>query len=279
MLKKILLILFTTFFIVSVDKIITLLEKSSQNGKSIDRVTEILNLTGLTFICEKLLFCSELEDKNNHLIKDNGDNNINNLVLLNKEKGIDTPKSVKGVIKKRDTSSIDLSDRRDIYWIDSNKRLIDSIKEENFYETIPAFIDIVSAEARVNSEKIFAKIELLNYKALNLTSDSPEARKYQVEFYIKDNISIEIGFGIQTLNSRETLKYLYLNYKDGDNYDYSEYNNINSYVKVVGNSIIFNIPKSINAYLEDITPQSKVHFWTWYNIEDIDKSFYDNCPN
>jgi len=275
MVRKVFLLFFVTLFLLSLDRFMTLSEEKLDKGESFSAIDVLFELTGVSFICEKFFFCSKLEARSSYNAQDNTKNNAYKLILLNKE---EIPTSVKGVIKKRDLV-IDLKSNRNIYWVSSKKALIDSTKEKIFYETIPAFIDIVKAKARVDSEKIFAKIDLLSYISPHIALDGSEARKYQVEFFIRDNVSVEIGFGIQTFDSQEIVEYFYLNYKDGDNDDYIEYDNVEDYVRVVGDSIIFNVPKSLSSYLDDITPLSKVHFWTWYNIENINKAFYDNCPN
>jgi len=159
------------------------------------------------------------------------------------------------------------------YWITQDKIIKDTIgdRDTTVNKIIPPFIDLSNINLNITDDNIESTISLFKYSPL--TSNS-ESRDYLIQFFIEDRDILEVGVWMDNYDGLYQELYII---KDGKTI-FIENNNLERYLNISENKILFTIPKSLNEELLKITPSTKVHFWSRYAIDEKE-SIRDSYPN
>ena len=153
----------------------------------------------------------------------------------------------------------------------------DEIEENYKGKTIPNFIDLSEMSVNVTNSNIrvdITVVELPNQLKYNFENKGNGNNRYiwLVYFDTNDDNNVNIGFNLQlTGDSKDSNKWdsviaLLINYGDS-HYPVNDPIDISSNVNINGNTITFDIPKFLSSDLDEITPLTKVRFYSDQFIE------------
>jgi hypothetical protein len=183
------------------------------------------------------------------------------------------------------TNSSNNTNNSDNKWIVPNGVMKDEVSEKQMFgnyegEIIPEFIDLSELEVEVTDTNILVKITLLNLpQKLIYNRDSNNSTEYEwiIDFLINDDVNnketVWFGVAIAGLHPDEGEK---IGITSDIIYTIGHYRLFN--INIKNNTIIFNIPKSLDSNLEKITSETKVQFRASHTDNGNDH-YYDEYPN
>jgi hypothetical protein len=182
------------------------------------------------------------------------------------------------------TNSSNNTNNSDNKWIVPNGVMKDEVSEKQMFgnykgEIIPEFIDLSELEVEVTDTNILVKITLLNLPQKLIYNRDTNSIEYEwdINFLINDDVNnketVWFGAAIAGLHPDEGEK---IGITSDIIYTIGHYRPFN--INIKHNTIIFNIPKSLDSNLEKITSETKVQFRASHtdNGNDI---YYDEYPN
>jgi hypothetical protein len=230
-------------------------------------------------------------------------NNIEAEAIFISQKDNNSPLIVKEVVceeeqeQEEEERENNINTQEHAYWIIPNGIMKDTIHEKDNGRTIPEFIDLSQMEVKVTDTNILVKMTMVNLPS-QLTynrdtrddingGDSWTEYVWQCKFLIGKNdiYTLSLSISINGGNPNEGEKIGYIKDIAGINLwekgiGNAISSNSNKYLSVLDNTLIMNIPKSLNNKLNLIDSKTKVHFSTQHayngNEEDM---YHDNYLN
>ncbi|NEW60202.1 hypothetical protein GSY74_02805, partial [Sulfurovum sp. bin170] len=164
-------------------------------------------------------------------------------------------------------------------FITPNDIMKDKIKESYKEKIITSFIDLSEMSVNVTESKIRVEMKILELPSqlksnFNDKENSQKNNRYIWLIYFDTNNDDEtnIGFSLQLsgddkdINKWNSIDANIVNYAD-THYPVDDNINIVSNIIINGNTIIFDIPKSLSPILNNITALTKVRFYSDQSIE------------